>query len=189
MQGVPEPPPRERLLAAAAELTYLGGIEATGVEAIARRAGTTKRTLYQQFGSKDALVGAALAARDEPALGALRAAVERRVAAGARPVDSLFATLGRVLAGPAARGCAFLNAGLEVADRDHPVHAATRAHTDGRRALVAELCAAEGVRDPDVVDGVALLAEGAFAFGAARAEPDAAARAGRAARRLLDAAA
>ena len=65
------------------------------------------------------------------------------------PVDALFATLARLFAGDAFRGCAFLNASLEVRDRDHPLHAATRAHTDGRRALVAELCAAEGVKvDP-----------------------------------------
>jgi AcrR family transcriptional regulator len=183
------PSPRDRLLAAAAELTYAGGVEATGVDAIAARAGVTKRTLYRQFGSKDALVGAALAALDEPALAVLRAAVERRIARGSRPVDALFAALARLFAGEAYRGCAFLNASLEVANRGHPIHATTRAHTDGRRRLVAELCAAEGVEDSTVVAGVALLVEGAFALSAARDEPAVAKEAGTAARRLLDAAA
>ncbi len=178
--------PRDRLIGAANELTYARGVTATGVDAIAAHAGTTKRTLYQRFGSKDALVGEALAALDPLALGVLRAAVERRIAKGARPVDALFATLGRLFAGEAFRGCAFLNASLEVRDRDHSLHAATRAHTDGRRALVAELCAAEGVDDEAVVDGVWLLVEGAFAAAAARAEPELAERAGLAARRLLD---
>jgi len=177
--------PRDRLLLATAELTYEGGVEATGVDAIAERAGVTKRTLYRQFGSKDALVGAALAARGPLALASLRAAVQRRIDRGDQPVDALFATLARLFAGETYRGCAFMNSSLEVADRGHPVHAAAREHTDGRRALVAELCAAEGVEDPEVVDGILLLVEGAFTVSAAREDPDAAARAGRAARRLL----
>jgi AcrR family transcriptional regulator len=148
----------------------------------------TKRTLYRHFGSKDALVGAALAALDQPALATLAAATDRRVAKGAKPVDALFATLARLFAGEAYRGCAFLNASLEVADRDHPVHDATRTHTDGRRALVTRLCAADGVEDPAVVDGVVLLVEGAFALSAARRDPAVAEQAGRAARRLVEAA-
>src|SRR5690349_23521757 len=49
-------PPRERILAAAAELFYRQGIRAVGVEAIAEAAGTNKMTLYRHFDSKDALV-------------------------------------------------------------------------------------------------------------------------------------
>ena len=183
-----EPTPRDRLIAAALELTYAGGVEATGVDAIAARAQVTKRTLYRHFGSKDALVGAALAALDEPALATLTAAVDRRIAKGTRPVDALFATLAQLFAGDAYRGCAFLNASLEVADRAHPLHDATRSHTDGRRALVERLCEEEGVEDDAVIDGIVLLVEGAFALSAARRDPAVAERAGRAARRLVDAA-
>ena len=42
-------PPRERLLAVAADLFYRHGIRAVGVEAIAEAAGTTKMTLYRHF--------------------------------------------------------------------------------------------------------------------------------------------
>ncbi len=179
-------PARERLLLAAAELTYAGGIEATGVDAIARAAGVTKRTLYQHFRSKDELIGAALAMRDAPALEGLRAAVERQVARGQRPVDALFAVLGRVFAADGYRGCAFVNASLEVGDAEHPVHAVTRTHLSGRAALVADVCAAEGVSDPSVVEGVRLLVEGAFVLSAAGGDGGAASRAGLAARRLVD---
>lgn len=181
-----QPSARERLLRATAELTYAGGIEATGVDAIARAAGVTKRTLYQHFRSKDELVGAALALRDAPALEGLRAAVERRVARGDRPVDALFAVLGRVFAAEGYRGCAFVNASLEVADAAHPVHAVTRSQLSGRAALVADLCRAEGVVEPSVIEGVRLLVEGAFVLSAAGGDPEAAARAGLAARRLVD---
>src|SRR5438132_9230339 len=49
-------PPRERILAVAADLFYRLGIRAVGVEAIAEAAGTNKMTLYRHFTSKDELV-------------------------------------------------------------------------------------------------------------------------------------
>ena len=182
-----EPSARDRLLFAAAVLTYEGGIDATGVDAIARRAGVTKRTLYQHFRSKDELVAASLAMRDDPMVAALRAAVEKRVARGVKPVDALFRALARVFASEGYRGCAFQNAGMEVADRDHPVHPVVRSHLEGRRKLVAELCAAEGVDDPDVQEAVRLLAEGAFVVSATHRDPAVAERAGRAARAIIPA--
>src|SRR3954465_14797354 len=47
---------RGRILAAASELFYFEGINATGVERIASRASVSKRTLYRHFPSKTALV-------------------------------------------------------------------------------------------------------------------------------------
>jgi AcrR family transcriptional regulator len=179
------PPPRERLLRAAAELTYTNGIDATGVDAIVNEAGVTKRTLYQHFRSKDELVAAALQARDESTIAGLRAAVDRSIARGAGPIAALFAVLTRTFADPAFRGCAFLNAGLEMHDEDHPVRPVVRSHTDARRALIADLVRAEGVDDDSTADAVALLVEGAFAVGAARRESAAIKRAARAAQRVI----
>ena len=45
-----------RLLEAASDLFYDRGVRAVGVDLIAESAGTTKKTLYDSFGSKDALV-------------------------------------------------------------------------------------------------------------------------------------
>lgn len=180
-----QPPARDRLLHAAALLTYIGGIEATGVDAIARTAGVTKRTLYQHFRSKDELVGAALELRDQPALDSLRAAIDRRIARGAEPVDALFTTLAKVFSGDGYRGCAFLNASLEVADQEHPVHPVARSHVDGRAALVVDLCRREGVDDPDVHEAIRLILEGAFVVSATLRDATTAERAGRAARAVV----
>ena len=49
-------PAGERLLDAASELFYRRGIRAVGVDLVAETAGTTKKTLYDRFGSKDELV-------------------------------------------------------------------------------------------------------------------------------------
>lgn len=176
---------RERLLEATAQLTYANGITATGVDAIARRAGVTKRTLYQHFPSKDALVGEALAMLDEPTMTRFRKAVERQMSAGSRPVDALFIVLRRTFEQPAFRGCAFLNAGLEMRDAEHPVRAAVRSHTDSRRDFIKELVEAEGVTDELAAAGVSILVEGAFALAASRRDPAALDRASDSAELLL----
>jgi AcrR family transcriptional regulator len=173
------------LLEAAAQLTYANGIDATGVDAIVKAAGVTKRTLYQHFGSKDELVAAALEARDSPAIAGLRSAVERKVSRGASPIEALFGVLARVFAEPAFQGCAFLNSGLEMHAEHHPVRPVVRSHTDARRELVADLVRAEGVDADWPIDAITLLIEGAFALSAARRDPEVIHRAQRAAESLL----
>src|SRR3977135_1443274 len=49
-------PPRDRLLAAAAEVLLRQGVKSVGGDAIAEAAATNKMTLYRHFASKDELV-------------------------------------------------------------------------------------------------------------------------------------
>src|SRR2546425_9346731 len=51
---------KDRLLAAADELFYAEGVHVVGVDRIVERAGVTKASLYNAFGSKDELVRAYL---------------------------------------------------------------------------------------------------------------------------------
>ena len=107
-----------RIAEAAEELFYARGIAAVGVDLIAQHSGTTKRTLYDQFGSKDRLVATYLARRDER----WRALVEKTVAESADPLDAVTAPL-RALAVWGAmntRGCALVNALAELPDPAHP---------------------------------------------------------------------
>ena len=60
----PLTPGARRVLDAASELFYERGIHAVGVDTIAEAAGVTKKTLYDRFGSKEALVVAYLQHRD-----------------------------------------------------------------------------------------------------------------------------
>src|SRR5260370_11436934 len=55
-------PARDRLLAAADELFYSEGVHVVGVDRIVKRAGVTKASLYNTFGSKEELVRAYLEA-------------------------------------------------------------------------------------------------------------------------------
>lgn len=54
--------PRERLLDAAAELFEREGV-GVGTDALCRAAGVSKRSMYQLFDSKDAIIAAALERR------------------------------------------------------------------------------------------------------------------------------
>jgi AcrR family transcriptional regulator len=54
----PKPSARERLLAAADELFYREGVQTVGIDRIVQHAGVAKASLYNLFGSKEALIQA-----------------------------------------------------------------------------------------------------------------------------------
>jgi AcrR family transcriptional regulator len=62
---------REALLQAAAEVFFEQGYAATSIDAIIERAGGSKRTIYNEFGSKEGLFLAIVAANVEEALSPL----------------------------------------------------------------------------------------------------------------------
>jgi AcrR family transcriptional regulator len=53
-----KPAMKDRILETADRLFYLQGIRAVGVDTIAAEIGISKRTLYNHFPSKDALISA-----------------------------------------------------------------------------------------------------------------------------------
>jgi TetR/AcrR family transcriptional regulator, mexJK operon transcriptional repressor len=65
----PDPAKRAAILTAAQELFASHGFTATSMDAVARRAGTSKLTAYRHFGSKDQLFAAAVVARCTAMLG------------------------------------------------------------------------------------------------------------------------
>src|SRR5438552_7683912 len=84
---------RERLLAAADELFYEQGINTVGIDRVIERAGVAKASLYDCFGSKEALIVAYLRQRQE----VRDARILERAARFAHPRDkilSVFDTLG-----------------------------------------------------------------------------------------------
>jgi len=123
------PNAHDALLGATSELTYEYGITGTGVDAIAARAGVTKRTLYQHFGSKDRLVAEALNDRNRRALLALETNARRRSEeTGELVILALFDVIENALRTKTKAGCAFINASLEINRPGHPVREAALAH-------------------------------------------------------------
>ena len=163
---MPEPPSRtpagRRIVAAAEELFYRRGITAVGVDLIAEHSGVTKRTLYNQFGSKDRLVTAYLAERDRRWRSLVRATVD----ASADPTEAVTAPFEalRVWSLANTRGCAFINALAELPDPAHPAHRVAADQKIWLRDLFVELATAAGCADPAALGTrLLLLHEGALA--------------------------
>lgn len=189
----PLTPAGERLLAAASGLFYSRGIRAVGVDLIAEEAGTTKKTLYDRFGSKDALVALYLQRRAERWKAyVLRHLDEHASGPGVGRVLAVFDALGEWV-DEQDRGCAFVNAYAEIGGTDHPGVAVIRADKQWMRALFERLVsqAAEvadvGVPGAEEVGAqLHLLYEGAIVATTAGGQQDALDHARAAAGRLLE---
>lgn len=162
-EAQPLTPAGRRILAAAEELFYHRGITAVGVDLIAEHSGVTKRTLYNQFGSKDRLVATYLAERDRRWQTLVRATVD----ACGDAVDAVTAPFVALQTWNETntRGCAFINALAELPDPSHPAY---RVAVDQKRWLLnlfTELAAAAGCAEPAAL-GTRLLVlhEGALAL-------------------------
>lgn len=154
-------PRARRVLEVASELFYARGIHAVGVDAIAAESGVTKRTLYNNFGSKDALVAAYLQNRHA----SWWCGLEERLAGAAPPraltVFDVYAEGARSIG----RGCGFLNAAAELS-AEHPAYPVIRYH---KRSVEERLCELITEDDPAeqeparLARHLFLLLEGAFA--------------------------
>ena len=142
LEVTPLTPAGERLLDAAAELFYRRGIRAVGVDLIADVAGTTKKTLYDRFGSKDALVALYLRRRAQRWQVFVREFVGR-TPPGPDQLLAVFDALEEWLA-EQDRGCAFVNAHAEIGGTDHPGVPVIRAEKAAMRALFTELAVGGG---------------------------------------------
>jgi AcrR family transcriptional regulator len=150
-------PGAERILEAASRLFYERGLHAVGVDAIAAESGVTKRTLYDRFGSKDALVEAYLRRRDAH----WWARWEQRIVSAASPRALTVFDAYRDDVDLSGRGCAFLNAAAELAPT-HPAFPVIRAHKRRVQLRIAELLREDGFAAADALaDHLYLLVEGA----------------------------
>ncbi|MDE1180286.1 TetR/AcrR family transcriptional regulator [Paraburkholderia sp.] len=131
---------RERLLDAAEALIYAGGIHATGVDAIVRESGTARKSFYTHFGSKDALIAAALERRDERWMNWFIDGTHTRGKTPRTRLLAMFDTLREWFESADFHGCAFLNASGEIADPNDPVRAVARYHKERLLAFVLEQC-------------------------------------------------
>ena len=108
---------RERLLAAADQLFYGEGVHVVGVDRIVERAGITKATLYNAFGSKEDLVRAYL----EQHMRRRQDRIGRILSANDTPRErilGIFGEMEKLLAGSEFRGCRFIMATAEARPGD-----------------------------------------------------------------------
>lgn len=167
-------PPRERILRAAAKLFYEQGFHSTGIDRIIAEAGVAKMSLYQHFRSKDELVGAFLARRDDFWCDWLAGRVETLASSPKARLPAVFDALGEWFASDEFRGCAFINAAAEFSDANHGARLISRQHKERVHAYLKGLAeAAKLARPNELAAQLALLVEGAIVT-AQIAEPAAA---------------
>src|SRR3984957_4795862 len=176
---------RQRILNPAAELFYREGINATGVERLAAESSVSKRTLYQHFSSKTAVVEAYLRS------------IEHRVADSVQPVadagnqtprERLLAVFEAPTArGGPLRGCPFHNAAVEAAGSMPGVREIVRATKRSFIGGLTELAKQAGAGDPrQLGNELGVLYEGAAALGTSLDEPAPWAHAHKAPEGLID---
>ncbi|MCW2560253.1 MAG: transcriptional regulator [Mycobacterium sp.] len=151
---------RQRILSAATKLFYLEGINATGVERLADEASVSKRTLYQHFPGKTAVVEEYLRAIQQGVGDPIQPGPE----AGRQQPRARILALFDTPRGPM-RGCPFHNAAVEAAaampEVQEIVHGHKRSFVDG----LAKLTRQAGAANPKLLaNQLAVLYEGAAAL-------------------------
>ena len=172
---------RQRILETTDRLFYGQGIRAVGVDTVAAEIGISKRTLYNYFPSKDALIVAYLSRRLRPAAITDAPAAEQ--------ILGDFDRMERNFARPGYRGCPFVNAVAEMGDPTHGANALAIAFKEQRRLWFRDLLRRLDVADPEALSmQLMLLVDGAIAAALVRGDPKMARSAREAARVLLVAA-
>lgn len=160
-------PTRDRIVSAAAKLFYDEGVRSVGVDAVAEKAGITKRTLYYHFASKDDLIAAYLDARDQPSLILFKHWFAETEGQLADKVRAVFANLARSARHPKWKGCGFLRTSAELAAQ--PGHPAVRIGVQHKKKVegwLRESFVAAGLSaDADqLARKIVLLLDGSFAL-------------------------
>ena len=165
---------RQRIIDAAYTLFYQSGFIRTGVDAVADAAGTTKRTLYQHFRSKDDLIAAVLERQHQMALQRIRKWADRISGTPDQMLTTLFKKLAQWAAGTEWKGSGFTRAAVEFADLPgHPARKAARRHKAKVEMHLAKKFAVQGLDAAvQVAREVLLLIEGSQSLVLIHGNPD-----------------
>ncbi len=141
---------RAKILAAATKLFYEEGIRAVSVDAVAEKAGVTKRTLYYHFKSKDDLVAAYLEGQDQPTLALYKRWYDESDGGPEAKIRGLFHGFATAAGRPRWRGCGFQRTVSELAGTPgHPAVRAGALHKKRFEAWLAKTLAEAGVLCPE----------------------------------------
>jgi AcrR family transcriptional regulator len=155
---------QERILETADRLFYRQGIRAIGVDTVADEVGISKRTLYNHYPSKDALIAAYLARRLVELEMTERPPLEQILGA--------FDRLERSVANKSFRGCPFVNAVAELGQEVREANKFAVTFKERRRLWFRDLLSRLGIADADrVATQLALLLDGAISASLVRGDP------------------
>jgi AcrR family transcriptional regulator len=175
---------RQRILNTAIELFYREGINATGVERLASEASVSKRTLYQHFPSKTAVVEAYLRYIQQAVADPIRPGPDAPTRTPRERILALFETPspdGQM------RGCPFHNAAVEAAEAMPEIQDIVHEHKRNYIKGLTKLARQAGAANPTLLGHqLALLYEGAAALSTSLNDPSCWTHARKAATTLLD---
>lgn len=183
----------DRLLNAAAILFYNDGIAATGIDAIVKKAGVAKKSLYNNFTSKADVVAQYLQIRHAEWLSLYEARVRQAQGPAERvlAVFDAYADHAEHAYERGFRGCGLLNAAAEFPAGDAG-REAVRAHKEEVEALllkhVVELLPGDGERATQLARHLAFLLEGGIVRAGLEGNSDCVVQSRRIAASLLEAA-
>ncbi|TPQ23419.1 TetR/AcrR family transcriptional regulator [Streptomyces sporangiiformans] len=144
-----KPSPRERLLEAAATLTYRDGV-GIGVEALCKAAGVSKRSMYQLFESKDELLAASLKERSAAFVASLLPPADDGRSARER-ILHVFEQVQSQAGAPEFRGCRYLAVQIELKDQTHPASRVAHQIKANLTAFFRSEAEQGGASDPDLL--------------------------------------
>lgn len=144
------------------EIFYQFGFHASGVELLATHAGTTKRTLYAHFGSKDGLIEAVLNYRHEQFMSQLIKQFAQSALPDAKAVASLYLQfLADWTCSDNFYGCLFINASAEFSDAKSLPKQQAKAHKEAVRQFLFKQFETVGVTQPQQkADRLFIVGEG-----------------------------
>jgi AcrR family transcriptional regulator len=175
---------RQRILEAATDLFYREGINATGVERLAGEASVSKRTLYQHFPSKTAVVEEYLRCIQQVVGDPIQPGPD---AASRTPRERILALFATPSPDGTMRGCPFHNAAVEAADAIPEIHDIVHEHKRNYIKGLIKLARQVGATNPTLLGNqLALLYEGAAALSTSLDDPTPWTHARKAAQTLLD---
>lgn len=168
-----KPRANTRLIEAALGLCCRKGIAATSVDEIIATSGVARMTLYNRYGSKDALIHAALAHE----AGVWRAWFFKRLAqtpgTACEKLLALFDILDEWFRRDDYLGCALMNAALESRNTDEKLAEIIRNHKNYVMEQLRALIAAVGVDDVEsLAQQLDLLMDGAIVKAAISKSPE-----------------
>lgn len=140
--------PRGRILSAAYALFPVRGIRDVGVDELIAMAGVSEEAFHLHFRTKDDLVLAFLARREQVwTLGFVVAGAQQRGATPEAELLAVFDVLDEWFQREDFEACSFVKVMLEMGPR-HPLGRAAIGHIDNIRAHLSERAEQAGLRDP-----------------------------------------
>ena len=176
---------RARILETAANLFYLHGIANVGINEVIEKSGVARMSLYHHFSSKDDLI---LAVLDH--ISAQRIQAIEDTLSGCRTPESqllsLFLILKETVNEETFRGCAFINAAIERAKPEDPIHKRVTKHKKMIQETFLKLAKEAGADNPDILSRqLMILWDGAITQSYIHQDPEIVSFAVDAARKLI----